>query len=73
MKLFLLCLSFVFLFEGVLIDGAGASGVDKAAMQKITADCKAQTKQYAQYNETSWYQRRKMTKNCVNDAVAKKG
>jgi hypothetical protein len=49
-----------------------ASDVDKAAMQKVTADCKAQVKQYAQYNDTSWYQRHKMMKGCVSDALAKK-
>jgi hypothetical protein len=50
----------------------GASDVDKTAMQKATADCKAQVKQYAQYNDTSWYRRRQMVKSCVNDALAKK-
>jgi hypothetical protein len=49
-----------------------ASDADKAALQKATADCTAQVKQYAQYNNTSWYQRRKMRKSCINDALAKK-
>jgi hypothetical protein len=26
-------------------------------MQKATAECRAQVKDYAQYHETSWYQR----------------
>jgi stress-induced morphogen len=41
-------------------------------LQKATADCKAQVKKYAQYNETSWYQRHKMVKSCVKDALEKK-
>jgi hypothetical protein len=49
-----------------------AAQTDKAAMQKATADCKAQVKEYAQYHETSWYARHKMVKSCVKDALAKK-
>jgi len=45
---------------------------DKAALQKATAECRAQVKEYAQYHETSWYQRHKMVKSCVKQAVAKK-
>jgi hypothetical protein len=48
-----------------------ASDTDKAALQKTTADCKAQVKEYAQYHETYWYQRRKMLKKCINDALGK--
>jgi len=48
-----------------------ASDADKAALQKATADCKAQVKQYAQYHETYWYQRHKMLKKCINDALGK--
>jgi len=51
---------------------AAASDADKAALQKATADCRAQVKQYAQYHETYWYQRHKMVKTCINDALAKK-
>jgi hypothetical protein len=51
---------------------AAAGDVDKAALQKATADCRAQVKQYAQYHETYWYQRHKMVKTCINDALAKK-
>jgi hypothetical protein len=36
-----------------------------AALKKATADCRAQVKEYAKYNETSWYGRRKMVKQCV--------
>jgi hypothetical protein len=48
-----------------------ASDADKAALQKATADCKAQVKDYAKYNETYWYQRHKMLKSCIKDALAK--
>jgi hypothetical protein len=48
------------------------SDTDKAALQKATADCRAQVKEYARYRETSWYARHKMVKNCVTDALAKK-
>jgi len=29
-------------------------------------------KDYAKYNETSWWQRHKMVQKCVKDALAKK-
>jgi hypothetical protein len=38
---------------------------DAAALKKATADCRAQVKEYAKYNETSWYARHKMVKQCV--------
>jgi hypothetical protein len=34
-------------------------------LEKASADCRAQVKEYAKYNETSWYGRRKMVKKCV--------
>jgi len=51
---------------------ASAGEADNAASQKAKADCKAQVKQYAQYHETSWYQRHKMLKKCINDALSGK-
>jgi hypothetical protein len=51
---------------------AAQTGADKAALQEATASCKAQVKEHAKYNETSWWQRHKMLKKCVNDALAKK-
>jgi hypothetical protein len=51
---------------------AAAATADKAALQKATAECKAQVKDYAKYNETSWYARHKMVKKCVAEALAKK-
>lgn len=45
---------------------------DKSALKRATADCKAQVKEYAKYNETSWYARHKMVKSCIKDALAKK-
>ena len=49
-----------------------ATDDDKAALKQTTATCKAQVKEYAKYNETSWWQRHKMVQKCVKDAVAKK-
>jgi hypothetical protein len=50
---------------------AAQTGADKAALQQATDSCKAQVKEYAKYNETAWWQRHKMVKKCVNDALAK--
>ena len=36
------------------LGAAAETNADKAAMQKATAECKAQVKDYAQYHETSW-------------------
>jgi hypothetical protein len=44
-------------------NAANDSNVD--ALKKATADCRAQVKDYARYNATSWYGRRKMVKLCV--------
>jgi len=49
-----------------------ATDADKAALQQATASCKADTKEYAKYHETSWWQRHKMVQKCVKDALAKK-
>jgi hypothetical protein len=49
-----------------------ASDADKAALQKATADCRAQVKEYARYHETYWYQRHKMLKKCINDTLSEK-
>jgi hypothetical protein len=51
---------------------AAQTDADKAALQHATASCKAEVKEYAKYNETSWWQRHKMAKKCVKDAFAKK-
>ena len=42
-----------------------ANNNNAAALKKATADCRAQVNEYARYNETSWYGRRKMVKQCV--------
>ena len=52
--------------------GAAAATADNAALQKAKADCKAEVKNYAKYNETSRYARYKMVKKCVAEAMAKK-
>jgi hypothetical protein len=54
------------------ISAVAETAPDKAAVQKATAECKTQVKDYAKYNETSWYKRHKMVKKCVQDALAKK-
>jgi hypothetical protein len=51
---------------------AAATDAEKAALQQATASCKAQVKEYAKYNETSSWQRHKMRKKCINDALTKK-
>jgi hypothetical protein len=44
---------------------------DKAGLKQATASCKAQVGEYAKYNETSWWQRRKMVQKCVKDALGR--
>jgi hypothetical protein len=51
---------------------AAETDTDKAALPQATASCKTQVKEYAKYNETSWWQRHKMVQKCVKDALAKK-
>ena len=51
---------------------AAQTGADKATLQQTTASCKTQVKEYAKYNETSLWERHKMIKKCVDDALAKK-
>jgi hypothetical protein len=53
---------------GLLLVSFGAEAATNSnadALKKATADCRAQVKDYAKYNETSWYGRRKMVKKCV--------
>ena len=53
---------------GLLLVSSGASAANNSnadALKKATADRRAQVKEYARYNETSWYGRRKMVKKCV--------
>jgi hypothetical protein len=45
---------------------------DKAGLQQATTSCRAQIKEYAKYNETSWWQRHRMVQKCVKDALAEK-
>jgi hypothetical protein len=53
---------------GSLLVSFGASAANNSsadALKKATADCRAQVRDYAKYNATSWYGRRKMVKQCV--------
>jgi hypothetical protein len=53
---------------GLLLVSFGANAANDSnadALKKATADCRAQVKNYAKYNETSWYGRRKMVKKCI--------
>lgn len=53
---------------GLLLVSFGAIAANNSntdALKKTTADCQAQVKEYAKYNATSWYGRRKMIKQCV--------
>jgi hypothetical protein len=49
----------------VLFSANAANNNDATALKKATAECRAQVKEFAKYNETSWYGRRKMVKKCV--------
>ena len=48
-----------------------AIDVDAAALKRATADCRAQVKEQARFEEMSWYARHKAVKNCVNKTMAK--
>jgi hypothetical protein len=54
-----------FLF--VPVSASAANNVDKAALKKATAECRAQVKEYSRFHETSWYGRHKMVKKCIAD------
>jgi hypothetical protein len=49
----------------VSFNANAANNTNAAALKKATADCRAQVNEYARYNETSWYGRRIMIKQCV--------
>ena len=49
---------------------AATSDADAAAMKKATADCKAEVKEKAKYQDLSWLARHKMVKKCVQDTLA---
>ena len=49
----------------LLLVSSGANAGNADALKKATSDCRAQVKDYAKYNATSWYGRRKMVKLCV--------
>jgi len=49
---------------------APTSVADKAAQKKATADCRAQVKERAKYEEMSWYARHKAVKKCVQETLA---
>jgi hypothetical protein len=57
---------------GVLLVSSGANAVNPGALKNATADCRAQVKDYAKYNATSWYGRRKMVKQCVKGLPGEK-
>jgi hypothetical protein len=51
---------------GLFSLSANAANSDQAAaLKKASADCRAQVKEYAKYNATSWYARHKMVKKCL--------
>ena len=47
-----------------------AATSDAEAMKKATADCKAEVKEKAKYQEISWLARHKMVKKCVQETLA---
>jgi hypothetical protein len=42
-----------------------------AALKQATAECRAQVKEQARFEEMSWYARHRAAKNCVNRTLAK--
>ena len=50
---------------------AAMSDADAAAMKKATADCKAEVKEKAKYQDLSLMARHKMVRNCVKETLAK--
>jgi hypothetical protein len=46
-----------------------AAAADKTALQKATADCRAQVKEQAKYKEMSMYARHKAVKQCAQQAT----
>jgi hypothetical protein len=50
--------------------GAAMSDAGAAAMKKATADCKAEVKEKAKYQDMSWLARHKMVKKCVQETLA---
>jgi hypothetical protein len=57
-------------FAPLPASAAPTSDADKAAMKKATADCKAQVKEQAKFQEMSWWARHKAVKKCVTDTLA---
>jgi stress-induced morphogen len=49
---------------------AFAAAPDKTAVRAATAKCKAEIKERARFEETSWLQRHRAVKQCVKDALA---
>jgi hypothetical protein len=63
---------FIFGLALAPLPASAETGADQAGLLQATASCKSQVKEYAKYNETSWWQRHKMVRKCVKDALAKK-
>lgn len=49
---------------------AVAAPASKAAINAATAKCKAEVKERAKFEESSWLQRHRAVKQCVKDALA---
>jgi hypothetical protein len=54
----------------ISVPATAATSDADAAMKKATADCKAEVKEKAKYQDLSWLARRKMVKKCVQDTLA---
>jgi hypothetical protein len=47
-----------------------AVAADAAAVKQAKANCKAEVKEHARYNEMSWWAQHKAVQKCVKDALA---
>jgi hypothetical protein len=56
-------------FLPTAVTAAPMSDADKAASKQATATCKAEVKEKARFQEMSWYERHKLVKKCVDEAL----
>jgi len=57
-------------FSPMPAGAAPMSDADKAALKRMTDNCKAEVKEQAKYEAMSWWARHKAVKKCVKDTSA---
>ena len=60
--------AFIFVNGATLTPAAAAGDADAAKQAK--ANCKAEVKEHARYNEMSWWAQHKAVQKCIKDALA---